>query len=287
MSEDEEQRPTTRDRRAGLDAERPPEPHRGEPQPAQREVVAATHERQRRGGFAGALRETVIVVGTALVLSLLIKTFLAQAFYIPSESMEMTLVKNDRVLVNLLEPGPLQLERGDVVVFKDPGGWLDPAVAPQRSPLGQGVVDTLTFVGVLPQDAGEHLIKRVIGMSGDKVVCCDEQGRITVNGAPLDEPYLPDGTDPSTINFDITVPEGRIWVMGDNRGFSQDSRYHQDLEGGGTVSEDLIVGRAVLLFWPLDRFGSLSNFPSVFADVPDPSDSTQGLGRVHHSAGRS
>lgn len=228
------------------------------------------HARPRRGGFVGALREGVIVVGTALVLSLLIKTFLAQAFYIPSESMEDTLVRNDRVLVSLLEPGPIDLERGDVVVFRDPGGWLDPSVVPQPSGLSKAVVDVLTFVGVLPQDAGEHLIKRVIGMPGDRVVCCDAQGRITVNGAPLDETYLPEGTEPSTLTFDVTVPEGRIWVMGDNRGFSQDSRYHQDLAGGGTVSMDVVVGRAVLLFWPLDRFGTLSNYPDVFADVPSP-----------------
>ncbi len=263
--------------RGGLEADRAAAADRGSRHPAEREVAHTPRETgPHRGGFVSAVRETAIVVGTALVLSLLIKTFLAQAFYIPSESMELTLIKDDRVLVNLLEPGPLELERGDVVVFKDPGGWLDPAVAPQRTPLGQGVVDVLTFVGVLPQDAGEHLIKRVIGMPGDRVVCCDDEGRVTVNGEPLDEAYLPGGTDPSTINFDVTVPEGRVWVMGDNRGFSQDSRYHQDLEGGGTVSEDLVVGRAVLLFWPLDRFGSLSNFPAVFSGVPDPG-AAQGL----------
>jgi len=226
------------------------------------------HARSRPGGFLGAVREGVIVVGTALVLSLLIKTFLAQAFYIPSESMQDTLVLDDRVLVSLLEPGPLDLERGDVVVFRDPGGWLDPSVVPQRSGASQAAVDVLTFVGVLPQDSGEHLIKRVIGMPGDHVVCCDAEGRITVNGAPLEETYLPEGTEPSTLTFDVTVPEGRIWVMGDNRGFSQDSRYHQDLEGGGTVSLDLVVGRAVLLFWPVDRFGTLSNHSEAFGDVP-------------------
>jgi signal peptidase I len=218
---------------------------------------SAKPEKRHRGGVVGAMRETVIVVGTALALSLLIKTFLAQAFYIPSESMQDTLVRNDRVLVSLLEPGPLPLERGDIVVFKDPGGWLSATAAPQRSPVEERVVGALTFVGVLPQDSGEHLIKRVIGLPGD-----------TVNGVALDEPYLPAGAEPSTIEFDVTVPEGRLWVMGDNRGFSQDSRYHQDLEGGGSVSEDLVVGRAVLLFWPLDRFGPLSNHPSVFEGVP-------------------
>jgi signal peptidase I len=241
-----------------------PEADHVTPEPA----GGGVHERRRRGGVLGAVREGVIVIGTALVLSLLIKTFLAQAFYIPSESMEGTLVRDDRVLVSLLEPGPLDLERGDVVVFRDPGGWLDPSVVPQRSGLSQAAVDVLTFVGVLPQDAGEHLIKRVIGMPGDQVVCCDTEGRLTVNDEPLEETYLPEGTEPSTLQFDVTVPEGRIWVMGDNRGFSQDSRYHQDLPGEGTVSTDLVVGRAVLLFWPLDRFGTLSNHSEVFGDVP-------------------
>lgn len=229
----------------------------------------ARHAR-RRGGVVGALREGVVVVGTALVLSLLIKTFLAQAFYIPSESMEQTLVRDDRVLVSLLTPGPFDLDRGDVVVFRDPGGWLDPTLQPERSGASQAAVDVLTFVGVLPQDAGEHLIKRVIGLPGDHVVCCDADGRLTVNGEPVDETYLPEGTVPSTLTFDVTVPEGRIWVMGDNRGFSQDSRYHQDLPGGGTVSTDMVVGRAVLLFWPLDRFSTLSDHPEVFDVVPAP-----------------
>jgi signal peptidase I len=245
-----------------------PVPDPGPAQPAGAAAAEGGRARPRRGGFLGALREGVIVVGTALVLSLLIKTFLAQAFYIPSESMQDTLVRNDRVLVSLLEPGPLDLERGDVGVFRDPGGWLDPSVVPPRSGLSEAAVEVLTFVGVLPQDAGEHLIKRVIGMPGDQVVCCDVGGRLTVNGEAIEETYLPEGTEPSTLTFDVIVPEDRIWVMGDNRGFSQDSRYHQDLEGGGTVSLDLVVGRAVLLFWPLDRFGTLSNHEDVFDDVP-------------------
>ncbi len=223
-----------------------------------------------RGGLIGFLRETAIVLVTALVLSLVIKTFLAQAFYIPSESMQNTLMVNDRVLVSLLEPGPLALERGDIIVFTDPGGWLTGVPRPQRSGAGKVVVDVLTFVGVLPQDSGNHLIKRVIGLPGDHVVCCDAQQRITINGTPIDETYLPIGTQPSTIAFDITVPADSVWVMGDNRGFSEDSRYHQDLPGGGSLAESNIVGRAVLLFWPFDHFTTLSNHPEVFDSVPDP-----------------
>lgn len=218
------------------------------------------------GGLIGFLRETVIVVVTALFLSFLIKTFLAQAFYIPSESMQDTLDVNDRVMVSLLTPGPFHLERGDIVVFKDPGGWLDPGLSADQ---GDGALRRiLTFVGVLPQDSGEHLIKRIIGLPGDHVVCCDAEQRITVNGIPIQEDYLPPDTLASTVPFDVQVPEARIWVMGDNRGFSQDSRYHMDLPGGGTVSEANVVGKAVFVFWPVPHIGGLSNHPDVFDPVP-------------------
>ena len=224
--------------------------------------------RKATGGFLGFLRETAIVVVTALVLSFLIKTFLAQAFYIPSESMENTLNVNDRVMVSLLTPGPFELERGDIVVFKDPGGWLDPGMSAGQN---EGAVrQVLTFIGVLPQDSGEHLIKRVIGLPGDHLVCCDAENRITINGTPIKEDYLPEDTLPSTVPFDVTVPEGRLWVMGDNRGFSQDSRFHQDLPGGGTIAESDVVGRAAFLFWPVSAIGGLSNHPEVFDPVPAP-----------------
>ena len=235
---------------------------------ATQEGERTTVPRRGRSGVVSFLRETVIVVGTALVLSLLIKTFLVQAFYIPSPSMEPTLVRGDRVLVSQLTPGPFDLERGDVVVFKDPGEWLPPAQDPQRGAVAQAVVESLTFVGVLPQDSGEHLIKRVIGLGGDAVVCCDDQGRITVNGQALDEPYVypSEGTD--QVTFEVTVPDGRMWVMGDHRSSSLDSRYHQDLAGQGTVDTDLVVGRAVATIWPIPRWARLSDHAEAFAGVP-------------------
>jgi len=228
--------------------------------------------KQRRGsGVLAFLRETVIVVGTALVLSLVIKTFLVQAFFIPSPSMEPTLVAGDRVLVSQLTPGPIDLQRGDVVVFRDPGGWLDSQPVPDRGPVGDAVVAVLTFVGVLPQHSGEHLIKRVIGMPGDTVACCDADGRLTVNGEPIDEEsYVYPGNEPSDMTFEIKIPEGRIWVMGDHREASQDSRWHQDLEGQGTVPLDDVVGRAVAVIWPLSRAGWLGNHPDTFDAVPAP-----------------
>jgi signal peptidase I len=238
------------------------------------EQGATAEDEQRppaRGGrssLTSFVRETVIVVGTALVLSLLIKTFLVQAFYIPSPSMEPTLVEGDRVLVSQLTPGPFDLSRGDVVVFKDPGGWLSPGAELEQGPVTSAVVDALTFVGVLPQDSGEHLIKRVIGLGGDVVACCDEQGRLTVNDQPIDEPYVDDGDVPSDLTFEVTVPQGRVWVMGDHRSASLDSRWHQDLAGQGTISQDLVVGRAFSTIWPVSRWTWLSNRPEVFADVP-------------------
>jgi signal peptidase I len=210
----------------------------------------------------------VIIVVSALVLSMLIKTFLVQSFYIPSGSMEDTLEIGDRVLVSKLAPGPLDLHRGDVVVFKDPGGWLSPTAVVERTGWRGVVADTLTFVGLMPQDSGEHLIKRVIGLAGDTVACCDAQGRLTVNGIPLDEPYLAPGAEPSEMEFSVVVPEGRLWVMGDNRQNSQDSRYKQGDPGGGAIPRANVVGVAFVTLWPIDRWTVLHNPGATFAEVP-------------------
>ncbi|WP_299033963.1 signal peptidase I [uncultured Pseudokineococcus sp.] len=230
-------------------------------------AVADDEEPRRRGGLVGALREVVLVVVTALVLSLLIKTFLVQAFFIPSESMQPTLEVGDRVLVSRLTPGPFDLDRGDVVVFTDPGGWLTPTVEPERTVVGEALVDALSFVGVLPQDSGDHLIKRVVGLPGD-TVAADGTGALVVNGEPLGERYLYPGDLPSAEPFTVVVPEGRLWVMGDHRSDSLDSRAHTQLEGGGTVPLEDVVGRAVLLVWPLERWDWLSEGEDAFRGVP-------------------
>jgi signal peptidase I len=221
----------------------------------------------------GAVSEVAVVLGMALLLSLLIKTFLVQAFFIPSPSMENTLLVGDRVLVSKLTPGIFDLHRGDVVVFKDPGGWLGAeqiTATDSDEGLGGTVRKTLSFVGLLPQDAGEHLIKRVIGVGGDHVVCCDTAtGRITVNGVPIDEtPYLVPGAAPSDKKFDVVVPRGYLWVMGDNRPVSADSRLHRKLNNGMVPVHD-VVGKAFVIVWPFDRAGGLGVPASVFARVPD------------------
>ncbi|PYF99915.1 signal peptidase I [Georgenia satyanarayanai] len=227
---------------------------------------AARPAARRRGGW---LRETAIVVVSALVLSVLIKTFLVQAFFIPSGSMEDTFAVGDRVLVSKLAPGPLDVSRGDVVVFVDPGGWLD-AQPDTRNQVQRGVEEVLTFVGLLPQNAGEHLIKRIIGLGGDTVECCDADGRLTVNGVGIDEPYLKPGVAPSETEFSVTVPENHLWLMGDNRSNSQDSRAHQGDPGGGAVPMRNVVGTAILILWPFDSWTVLRNPGDTFAEVPEP-----------------
>jgi signal peptidase I len=202
------------------------------------------------------VREMVVVLVIALGLSLLIKTFLVQAFFIPSASMENTLLVGDRVLVSKLTPGPFSLHRGDVIVFSDPGGWLPPSEPTSQGPVRDGIRRGLMDVGLLPEDSDEHLIKRLIGLPGDKVVCCGSDGKLTVNGVPVNEPYIYPGDVPSNDTFSVTVPPGKLWVMGDHRSDSEDSRYHPTLDHG-FVKESDVVGKTFIKVWPLDRFGRL------------------------------
>ncbi len=227
-------------------------------------------KRSSHASGGALLKETVVILASALVLSLIIKTFLFQAFYIPSASMRDTLIQGDRVLVTKLAPGPLDVHRGDAVVFKDPGGWLPPPFEEDRSALRERVTSVLTYVGLLPQDSGEHLIKRIIGLPGDHVVSDGAGGPVTVNGEPITEPYLRSGSVPSEVEFDVVVPEDSLWVMGDNRQNSQDSRYHLGEPGGGSVPVDNVVGVAFVTVWPADRFTLLRNPGSTFEPVPEP-----------------
>jgi signal peptidase I len=181
-----------------------------------------------------------------------------------------TLQIDDRIIVNQLTPALYPIERGDVVVFKDPGGWLGPNVSEPTDPLVVSVDWFLSAFGITAPDSKQHLVKRVIGTAGDKIVCCDADGKITINGVPITEPYISSGQVPSAIEFDIEVPAESLWVMGDNRGNSEDSRYHGDLPSKGFVSTGWVVGRAIVISWPFDNWTWLDNYPDVFKTIPKP-----------------
>ncbi|MFJ3903226.1 signal peptidase I [Streptomyces sp. NPDC090025] len=198
----------------------------------------------------------LLAVG-ALILAFLIKTFLLQPFLIPSGSMQNTLQQDDRVLVDKLTPWfGAEPNRGEVVVFRDPADWL--AGQPEQSP--NAFQKFLGVVGLMPPADEKHLIKRVIGIPGDTVEC-NGQGPLKVNGKPLAEPYVYPGNTPCSTDqagqFKITVPAGRLWVMGDHRQSSWDSRYHQTDPHAGMVPLSDVVGRAVVVAWPVNHWSTL------------------------------
>jgi signal peptidase I len=233
--------------------------------------------------IAAFFLDTLVILVSAILLSLFIKTFLLRSFFIPSASMYDTLQINDRIIVNELVPNIVPLQRGDVVVFKDPGGWLctedprssnpcpDTANKPKPSFFTQISDYTLSLIGLAAPDSDQHLVKRVIGVAGDHVKCCDINGRITINGVAINEtPYLAEGTAPSNTNFDVVVPKDSFWVMGDNRSNSEDSRYHPTTPGKGFVNRSFVVGRAFVISWPAAHWTWLDDYANVFKNVPNP-----------------
>ena len=217
----------------------------------------ASRRRKRRSFPVWA--ETVLLLVLALLVSAVVKTFFVQMFFVPSGSMRPLFVEDDRILVQKISYWNGDVQRGDVVVFDDPGGqWLGAEGTPALSRFQKA----LSEVGLYP--TGGHLVKRVIGIGGDRVACCDVKGRVTVNGVPLNEKaYLNKGAAPSDRPFNVTVPPGRLWVMGDNRSNSEDSRFHMELPGGGTVPQRDVVGKVWAIVWPLSR-AHLLHEPKTF-----------------------
>ncbi|MBU6347676.1 MAG: signal peptidase I [Actinomycetales bacterium] len=198
-------------------------------------------------------RESVVVILSALVLSVIVRTFIFQAFYVPSASMENTLQINDRIVVSKISTKITGVNRGDVIVFHDPSNWLGTGYS---NPYGGKLGHFLQYVGIVPANSGKDLVKRVVGVAGDQIQCCDTKGRIIRNGAGIDEPYIKAGSTTSQVEFSVLVPDGHVFVMGDNRGNSEDSRFHLDLNNGMVPLKD-VVGRVSLRIWPLDRFGGI------------------------------
>jgi signal peptidase I len=219
-----------------------------------------------------AWKELPVLIVVALIIALLIKTFVVQAFYIPSGSMEDTLLIGDKVLVNKLVYHFRAIAPGDIIVFNGVGSWNS---APPPSPAASNVVVRAYDVTLRPlfrsiadlfgTPIGQtDYIKRVIGVPGDHVACCTAGGLVTVNGVPLHErSYLYPGAAPSQLRFSITVPPGRLWVMGDNRAISDDSRLRQNMPGHGTIPENKVIGRAFAIVWPASRWRFLP-IPATF-----------------------
>lgn len=208
----------------------------------------------------------LLLVGAALLVMMLVRGLLVQSFYVPSGSMQPTIEPGDRILVNKTV-GDADLRRGDVVVFDGTDTFAAADRTPPRDdgPIGTVLGGAASLFGL---DLGEQdFIKRVVGLPGDRVACCDDQGRLTVNGIGVTEAYLSPGDAPSDLAFDVVVPEGRLWLMGDHRSDSADSRAHLGDPGGGMVPLKDVVGRSAYTYWPLSRLGGFGS-PPALATVP-------------------
>ncbi len=231
-------------------------------------VPAIRTRRRRRSGWLWRLLDIALVVLVALLVSMLLRAFVVRAFEVPTDSMSPTIQVGDRILVDELSPRWSPYERGDIIVFRDPGGWLDGVEAGEPSALTR-VTAALTFWDG-PVEASGFVVKRIIGLPGDTVACCNDYGQLSVNGAPIDERYttLAAG-DPraSRDPFSVTVPEGAVWVLGDNRRVSLDSRFHQSGELSGAVPLENVIGRATAVIWPFSHLGWIPSHGASFAGV--------------------
>jgi signal peptidase I len=207
-------------------------------------------------------RRVAVAVLLASVAVALIRTFLVQSFVVPTGSMSPTVQVGDRGLVSRLAYRVGEIRRGDVIVF-DGSGVFEPEPAAARTPLA-GLGRAVAAAFGLPVGSSDY-VKRVVGLPGERVACCDTEGRLTVDGAPLHEPYVKPGDVARSVRFNVIVPPGRLWVMGDHRSASADSRSHLGDPGGGTVPMDRVVGRVVSIYWPLSHAGGVGRVPQAAA----------------------
>ncbi len=237
-------------------------PAREAPENSSNVESSSAATKKRGNSFLRSVLEFVIIIVIALGIATFMRAFLIQPFYVPSGSMEQTLQINDRVVASKITTNISGVNRGEIMVFKDPGGWL-PEFDNSKEGLSGALSQALTFIGLLPSDSGDDLVKRVIGIEGDRVACCNEAGQIVLNGVGLDESaYINGPTD--QVLFDVTVPKGGMFMMGDNRGNSADSRFHLD-QNDGAVPTNNAVGRVVLVVWPFDRL-STEPIPEIFGN---------------------
>jgi signal peptidase I len=230
----------------------------GQSAPGTDKSAPAAKKAKKKRGFG---RELLTIVVAAAVLTLLVKAFVVQVYRIPSASMENTLQVGDRVLVNKVVYHFRGIARGDIIVFSGQDSWGPDAPPPSSDPVVRFFDAVLSGIGL--QNNQTYYIKRVIGLPGDHVACCTD-GKVTVDGVPLSEgSYLFPGNPPSTLRFNEVVPPGHLWVMGDHRSDSDDSRYHPGDPGGGAIPESQVVGRAFMIIWPLSQFRDLP-IPSTF-----------------------
>jgi signal peptidase I len=237
------------------------------------EPAEQPHPSKRRRIFTGA-RELAIVVVVALIASALLRAFVVQAFYVPTGSMLPEIQLHDKILVSRIGG----IHRGMVVVFKDPGGWIPPD---EKSGAPGPIRQALEFIGLLPESSDDHLVKRVIGLPGDHVVCCNKDGRLRINGQPIDESdYLFQGDAPADdVSFNVIVPAGHIFVLGDHRYDSGDSSRHLPAQGA-FVPENLVTGRAMAVVWPLSD-AHVMKIPAAFKGIPQGRNPAPAQGIVH------
>lgn len=220
--------------------------------------------------FLGKLVAYAVIILSA---TFILETFLVRTYFIPSESMAATLQTTDQILAEQITPKMNNIQHGDIIIFEDPDGWLPESYKSLQQP---NFIDYIfnpvhDLMGIQRQNEESNLIKRVIGLPGDTVECCSPTGHVIVNGVEITEPYIiipEEEENASGVDFKVKVPEGYLWVMGDNRYNSSDSRYHQEDKHGGFIPISNVKGKAVMITYPFNRINILGSYPQVFAGVP-------------------